>query len=409
MTITQPGPNAPEISGQRMPTKKNQRSAPDVRSATPPFSTAAAVPAVSRLSAEIMLVDDTPANLRLLEDILDEAGYRVRAFTRGQQALEAAARQPPDLVMLDVNMPDMDGYETCERFKTDLRLASIPIVFISAFSEVLDKVKAFQCGGVDYVTKPFHGAEVLARLETHLKLHRLQRELATHNARLEELVHQRTRELAEAKGRLAILDKAKSDFLMLISHELRTPLTGLFGVTDLVFMECESIPTVARYRAPFEESRQRLLKILDDALLLSQIEVEGSQYAPQPIPMNLVLADAIARASEFAKTREVSLGSAPDIACAVLGKEELLARALQSLLETAAKFCPGGATVRLSHRVTPVEVWLEIAADGGRIPPKVLNRFFEVFSIGESITPWVEPELYRLIIHTSIIPKNILA
>jgi DNA-binding response OmpR family regulator len=342
----------------------------------------------NHLSADIMVVDDTPANLRLLEEILRDGGYRVRAFSRGREALEAAAQKPPDLVMLDVNMPELNGYETCERFKADPWLSSIPIIFISAFSEVLDKVKAFQSGGVDYVTKPFHGAEVLARLETHLKLHRFQRELEAQNAHLEELVHKRTRELADAKGRLAILDKAKSDFLMLISHELRTPLTGLFGVTDLVFMECESIPTVARYRAPFEESRQRLLKILDDALLLSQIEVEGSKYAPQSIPLNLVLADAIARASELVKTREVHLEAAPDIACTVLGKEELLARALQSLIETAAKFCPVGATIRLSHRVTPIEAWLEIAADGGRIPLKVLDRFFEVFSIGESIAPW---------------------
>jgi DNA-binding response OmpR family regulator len=340
------------------------------------------------LSAEIMVVDDTPANLGLLEEILRDAGYRVRAFSRGQQAYDAATKQPPDLVMLDVNMPELNGYETCERFKANPFLSPIPIIFISAYSEVLDQVMAFRCGGVDYVTKPFHGAEVLARLETHLKLHRFQQELETQNAHLEEVVHKRTRELADAKGRLAILDKAKSDFLMLISHELRTPLTGLFGVTDLVLMECESNPTVARYRAPFEESRQRLMKILDDALLLTQIEVEGSQYPPQSIPMDLVLTDAIARASEFMKTRQVSLGTAPDFACEVLGKEELLARALQSLLETAAKFCPSGATIRLSHRVTPIDACLEIAADGGRIPSRVLNRFFEVFSIGESITPW---------------------
>jgi two-component system, sensor histidine kinase and response regulator len=340
------------------------------------------------LSAEIMVVDDTPANLGLLEEILRDGGYRVRAFPRGRQALEAAIQKPPDLVMLDVNMPELNGYETCERFKANPWLSPIPIIFISAFSEVLDQVKAFQCGGVDYVTKPFHGAEVLARLETHLKLHRFQQELETQNIHLEELVHQRTRELADAKGRLAILDKAKSDFLMLISHELRTPLTGLFGVTDLVLMECESNPAVARYRAPFEESRQRLLKILDDALLLSQIEVEGSQYAPQSIPMNLVLTDAIARASEFIKTRQVRLENVPDFSCAVLGKQELLTRALQSLLETAAKFCPSGAIIRLSSRVTPIEARLEIAADGGRIPSRVLSRFFEVFSIGESIAPW---------------------
>ncbi len=189
--------------------------------------------------SDIIIVDDTPGSLQLLEEILTVGGYQVRAFSRGDQALAAAADQPPGLIMLDITMPELNGYQICERLKADARLAPIPVVFISALSDPLDKVKAFGCGGVDYVTKPFHGSEVLARVATHLKLRLLQLELEQHNARLEHLVRT-TRELAEAKGRLAILDKAKSDFLMLISHELRTPLTGLFGVTDLVFMEGES-------------------------------------------------------------------------------------------------------------------------------------------------------------------------
>jgi len=289
--------------------------------------------------------------------------------------------------MLDITMPEMNGYQICERLKANAQLASVPVIFISALSDPLDKVKAFGCGGVDFVTKPFHGSEVLARVATHLKLRRLQLELEQHNMRLENVVRQRTRELADAKGRLAILDKAKSDFLMLISHELRTPLTGLFGVTDLVFMEGETVPAVARFRAPYEESRQRLLKMLEDALLLSQIEVEGKDYAPQPVSLNFVLADAMARATEFAKTRSVELGGQPSFASMVLGKEELLARALRSLIETAVVFCPAGGTLEFSGGGTATEVQLEIAATGRQIPPKALARFFDVFSVGEPVAP----------------------
>jgi CheY-like chemotaxis protein len=323
----------------------------------------------------------------LLGDILSEGGYQVRAFARGKEALRAAAQTPPDLVMLDITMPELDGYQICERLKTDARLAAIPVVFISALDDPLDKVKAFSCGGVDYVTKPFHGAEVLARVETHLKLRRLQLELERHNANLEKLVQIRTRELAEAKGRLAILDKAKSDFLMLISHELRTPLTGLFGVTDLVFMDCVSIPAVIRFRAPYLESRQRLLKMLDDALLLSQIEVEGTDYAPQAVSMDYILADAMARAGEFARARGVHLGDPPEFGSSVFGKEELLTRALQSLIETAAIFCLEGETVRLSGSRTPSDTRLDIAATGRRIPSGERARFFEVFSVRQPVGP----------------------
>lgn len=337
--------------------------------------------------SDIIIVDDTLCSLELLEEILTEGGHKVRACSSGAQALETAAQKPPELIMLDITMPDMSGYEVCDRLKTNPCLSTIPVIFISALSDPLDKVRAFECGGVDYVTKPFHGAEILARVDTHLKLRRLQLELQKHNTQLENLVAMRTYELAEAKDRLAILDKAKSDFLMLISHELRTPLTGLFGVTDLVFMEAESVPAVDRFRAPYEESRRRLLKMLEDALLLSQIEVEGKDYAPQAISLNFALADSLARASEFAKSREVRLGDPPAFTRMVLGKDELLARAFRSLIETAVVFCATGATVRFFGEITPTESILEIATAGRQIPPRTLERFFDVFSVSDPVGP----------------------
>ena len=335
----------------------------------------------------IMVVDDTPANLMLLEGMLRERGYRVRAFPLGRLALAAAANEPPDLIMLDINMPEMNGYETCNRLKADARLASIPVIFISALNEALDKVQAFRCGGVDYVTKPFQFEEVQARVETHLKLSQLQAELKTHNARLEETVRSRTRELAEARDRLAILDKAKSDFLKLISHELRTPLAGMFGITDLVFLECESNPDIAEFQRPFEESKQRLLTIIDDALLLCQIEAEGTKFAPQSIALHTVLAVALDQAGAFARLRNVSFGPMPEGTGLIVGKEDLLIKAFQALLETAVKFSSSGATVRLSGKNTPTESRLVIEATGRKIPPQALPRFFDVLAIGESITP----------------------
>jgi len=335
----------------------------------------------------IMIVDDTPDNLKLLEEMLRGRGYFVRAFPRGRLALAAAANEPPDLIMLDINMPEMTGYETCERLKTDPRLSSIPVIFISALNETLDKVKAFQCGGVDYVTKPFQLEEVQARVTTHLRLRQLQVELEMHNAHLEETVRLRTRELADAKGRLAILDKAKSDFLTLISHELRTPLNGLFGLTDLVFMACEANPEISEFKAPFEESKLRLLTILDDAMLLCQIEVEGTRFAPRPVSLPPVLEAATAKAGEFAGSRKVSLEIAPDCVGVVSGHDGLLTKALQSLLETAVKFSKSGGTVRMFANPTPTGVGLAIEATGRVIPLQALPRFFDVLAIGESITP----------------------
>src|SRR5881296_2964149 len=145
----------------------------------------------------IMIVDDNPANLKLLEDMLLQQGYEVCSFPLGRLALAAATRNPPDLILLDINMPEMNGYEVCERLKSSVELSDIPVIFLSALNESQDKVKAFRSGAMDYISKPFQFDEVHARVETHLKLHGLQRALKLQNERLEEAVAARTCELAE--------------------------------------------------------------------------------------------------------------------------------------------------------------------------------------------------------------------
>ena len=120
--------------------------------------------------ANILVVDDTPNNLRLLEEMLSEQGYTIRAALNGPRALSTVQITPPDLILLDIKIPDMDGYDVCERLKPDERTRDIPIIFISALQEVADKVKGFSLGAVDYITKPFQAEEVLARVHTHLTL-----------------------------------------------------------------------------------------------------------------------------------------------------------------------------------------------------------------------------------------------
>ncbi len=149
-------------------------------------------------SAGILVVDDTPANLQVLAGMLKDRGYKVRPVPSGKLALSAAQHDPPDLILLDINMPEMNGYEVCERLKADDKLAGIPVIFISALTEQIDKVRAFAIGGVDYLTKPFQMEELHARVETHLKLRRQQIELEQANERLERINGRMSRDLATA-------------------------------------------------------------------------------------------------------------------------------------------------------------------------------------------------------------------
>lgn len=148
---------------------------------------------------DILVVDDVAANLRVLSEMLREDGLATRLALSGEAALTAAAMQPPDLVLLDVMMPELDGFEVCRRLKAMPGLVDVPVIFLSALSETTDKVEAFSAGGVDYITKPFQVEEVLARVHTHLRLHRLQASFEEYSRHLEDLVAEQVKEIAEAQ------------------------------------------------------------------------------------------------------------------------------------------------------------------------------------------------------------------
>ncbi|MBC8061274.1 MAG: response regulator [Clostridiaceae bacterium] len=147
----------------------------------------------------VLVVDDTPANLKVLSAILKEQGCIARTVPTGKLALKSICNNAPDLILLDINMPDMNGYQVCEALKEDETLKNIPVIFISALNETMDKVKAFSVGGVDYITKPFQFEEVQARVETHLKLSFAQKEIEQYNRNLEELVKEKVKELSNSQ------------------------------------------------------------------------------------------------------------------------------------------------------------------------------------------------------------------
>jgi two-component system sensor histidine kinase/response regulator len=236
------------------------------------------------------------------------------------------------------------------------------------------------------VTKPFQVEEVQARVQTHLKMHRLQKELQLHSNHLEELVAARTRELAEAQARLEVLDRAKGDFLKLIHHELRSPLNGILGIGELVLDELGATDDGAELREMFELSRQRMLSILDDALLLTEIEVASDTFASEATNLVWTLRSAIEGAAAFAQSRGVGIELEPGETGCVVAKRDLLLKAMQTLLETAVKFSKAGDVVRLQCQAGPDAIQVLIRG-AGRIPEFAIANFFQVFSIGDAITP----------------------
>jgi signal transduction histidine kinase len=227
---------------------------------------------------------------------------------------------------------------------------------------------------------------VHARVETHLELHRLQRVLKQQNEQLEQAVAARTLELADANRRLTILDTSKNEFLSLISHELRTPLNGLLGAGEIILDSMPRSEENTELEALFKRSRQRILAILDDAMLLTEIDVNGEAFRSGRVSLRAVLGRAIEETAAFAQSRQVILVPPAGSLDIVLADEELLVRALRALLETAVKFSHGGEMVRLECKVLSDPATLIIESQGRTIPSPIIPKFFDVFSISEVST-----------------------
>ncbi len=335
--------------------------------------------------ANILVVDDTPENLRMMVQLLSELYGNVRPTTSGKAALIAVAKKLPDLILLDARMPEMDGYEVCRRLKQQAESKDIPVIFISSLDETEDKVKAFQAGGVDYVTKPFQIDEVLARVSAHLQIHRLQQALVGQNEQLEKMVDKRTQQLSEANSKLSVLSEAKSDFLNLISHELRTPLNGLLGAMDLALAEIENHTLAADLKGIYEASRQRLLALLENALLLSQMQVQSGHFSSNTSSLDDVLQAACQEATNLADPHVVKLTQIPSGLGQVVGDWVFLNKALLCLIETVVKFAKPGEEIQIQGHPFATGVCLVMECRGHSLPEAELPHFFEALSVSKTL------------------------
>ena len=326
----------------------------------------------------LLVVDDEPENLNVLEAVFDRAGYRVAVFPSGRAAVEEAARCPPDLALLDVNMPDMDGYEVCRLLKSNPATAVVPVIFISAMDSTEDKILAFEAGAVDYLTKPFCAREVLKRVEVQLSVRRLQAELERHNHELEDRVRERTAELAEAHRQLLIWNQAKTGWLQMVSHEMRTPMTGLLGVTDLLAAEIGPGSPLEDLASTYRGARDRMMRLIEDASLLTGIQVGSASLLWTTVDLCDALREAIAgRLPEAAPTTFDTTAPCPG-RIGILGDAGLVRRALSGMLWTAVCCVPGGEVVRVVPSATEDRAEVRFIIAGDRLLPGAAGTLFEV-------------------------------
>ena len=335
----------------------------------------------------ILIVDDIPANLDVLSETLSIVGYDVAIATTGKRALKQVERKPPDLILLDITMPDMDGFEICEKLKDNPITRNIPIIFITALADTESKVKGFELGAVDYITKPFQEKEVLARVKTHLQLRKL-----TQN--LEQEVAIKVISLEQAKQAAEAANMAKSLFLANISHELRTPLNAVLGLTEALEEEIFGSVNDEQIKAlqTIYSSGNHLLELINDILDITKIESGRLQLNCEPTAVVELCQSSLAVIKQIAANKRIQLEmKLPPNLPELIVDELRIRQVLINLLNNAVKFTPDEGSVTLEVKLNQQEQtnsetvdspkFLQIAIQdtGIGIAPENLDKLFQPF------------------------------
>jgi signal transduction histidine kinase len=311
--------------------------------------------------ADILVVDDTPANLDVLVEMLGEQGFSARPVLSGFLALQSARLQPPDLILLDINMPEMNGYEVCQHLKADATLKDIPVIFISALNDTTDKVQAFDAGAVDYITKPFQFEEVKARVETHLRTYRMQKELEQQYAAIKKL------------------EELKDNLTHMIVHDMASPIQTIGLAVDLV---------LSGETGPGRENVEVLSRAVDASRSLTEMVnslLDISRMEAGQMPLHPADADLRHLAEEAAETMHL-LAGAKDIRLAMQGPSvplradtDLIRRVFINLISNALKFTPKGGEVTITASASDGLARAEVHDTGTGIPEEYHERIFEKF------------------------------
>lgn len=326
----------------------------------------------SKVLADLLIVDDTPNNLRLLSSMLTEKGYKVRKAVDGKGALKAIEVVKPDLILLDIRMPEMDGYQVCQILKADARTQDIPVIFISALDEAVDKVRAFNVGGVDYITKPFQAPEVLARVANHLQIHHLQQQLEAQNIQLQGEIVERQK----AEAGLKVL-------LHAVSHDLRNPVTGMLMVFKNL-LKRDSFTLTRSMVERMADSCDRQLNLINSLLETQRSEIWGVSLKCEPLSLLALMEQLGADWEPLLSQNQASLEHqiSPSLPL-IHGDRQQLWRVFENLFANALKHNPPGLTLTVGVTVEGDVIRCTVGDNGTGMSPQQCETLFQPYTRGD--------------------------
>jgi len=328
---------------------------------------------------KILVVDDLSENIQIIGNILVQCGYQVSYSLSGREALLLIKKNIYDLILLDVLMPGMDGYEVCNVIKKNKDTRDIPIVFLTAKTDPESILKGFKLGAADYVGKPCNPEELLARVSTQLQIKKQTEQLENWNLQLEEVVEARTNELKSAHENLALLDKAKSKFLMLISHELRSPIHVLNGFIGELHTSLKS----SKHKDSIEYLKQSSDKIMDlaeSALLITELQSGNQKLDFSKVNLLEVCESAIISFSDSIKDKSILvIHDFAEDALVINGDFNLVNRSIRNLIHNAIRYSPLKGSISFKSEKTEYYTVLSIEDTGRGFTREEMANLFQLF------------------------------
>jgi two-component system, sensor histidine kinase and response regulator len=301
----------------------------------------------------ILVVDDNPANLSVLFNYLNQMGLKALVAQSGASALEQVQYDRPDLILLDILMPDMDGFETCRRLKARPESADIPIIFMTALTDMQDIITGFDIGAVDYITKPFYQEEVLARITTHLTLQRQHRELTELNA-------------------------MKDKFFSIIAHDMKEAFATLVSLSDYLVLTVQGQNNVRRAAQMVENSVHNVIKLLENLLNWAKLQSGRLEFQPTVLDLHNLALENIVRLRSEARNKQIRLSNQIAEHTCVFADQNMLNMVLRSLLSNAIWFTEKGGAVTIAAAKQDQQVQVTVSDTGVGMAPDDLAKLFRI-------------------------------
>jgi len=328
-------------------------------------------------ASAVLVVDDDQRNVRLMESILKSSGYQVLKAYNGEEALQIVENDSPDLLLLDVMMPKMSGFELCHRLKGRYETRLLPIIMVTALNALEDKVQALEYGADDFLSKPINKVELLAKVRSVLRVKALQ----------DELEHTKT-EIEAANQELVRMQGFKESMMQMVVHDLKNPLASIMGNIQLIQMQSVEMMTPARLSELLQrtqESARQLMRMILNILQIGKLEERKMPLRLEPVPLHKVVQENVDEMMGLSTRDGIRLENRvdPDLP-APRADRELVSRVIANLLNNALKHTPSGGRVVVEAQRDGAQITLTVSDTGEGIPEELQPRIFEKFVAGES-------------------------